>query len=372
MDPKEVARCMEQVADAVHHLHQQGIVHRDLKPSNVLMDGENRPRVTDFGLARMADVKGLTLDSASIIGTPGYMAPELVLGTSQGDARSDVYSLGAILYELLTGQPLFEKESVARMLLKVMGANPKPPRVVCPGVPPELEQICLKSLRKEPGKRYGSAGELAEDLARFLRSEPVEARAPDLWHAMGQWMRRKPGLGARLVGLAVFFLVHLLIRFSGIDASLEPEFTLQLGGIFLFWGCASVVLQSLLDRGYRSNLVHRMWMGADILCLTGLLLTIGSGPQSPVITAYLLIVVVSGIWFDARLVWFTTGLATLGFLVLVLEVYLNPSRSEYRMEDKEAAYVVFVTMVMFTGFFVARQARRVSALSRFCARGPEQ
>jgi serine/threonine protein kinase len=174
----EAARCVQVLAETVQHAHSQGILHRDLKPSNVLMDESERPRITDFGLAwRLEGDTGATT-SGSVMGTPAYMPPEQASGQNDRlSPASDVYSLGAILYELLTGRPPFRAATTLETVRMVLEEQPDPPRSLNPSISPDLEAICLRCLAKEPAKRYDSAAALASDLAAFLAGEPNNARS---------------------------------------------------------------------------------------------------------------------------------------------------------------------------------------------------
>jgi tetratricopeptide (TPR) repeat protein len=168
------------------------------------------PKITDFGLARRLDEEGLT-QTGDVLGTPGYMAPEQAVGRGrQGEPATDVYSLGAILYELLTGRPPFRGETVLETLEQVRTLDPVPPRRLRPGLPRELETICLKCLDKEPGRRYASAGALADDLGRFLEGRPILARPVGLVGRLLKWMRRRPAI-ALLTGLCLAAGVALLV-----------------------------------------------------------------------------------------------------------------------------------------------------------------
>src|SRR5262249_31058569 len=158
---------------AVEYAHSQGLVHRDLKPSNILIDPLSHPRITDFGVAKqLRDGSELTA-TGQLLGTPSFMSPEQAAGRKEADSpSSDIYALGAILYFLLPGRPPFQAESVSQTLMLVQSAEPVRPRRLSPGLPMDIETICLKCLEKEPVRRYRTAREFAEDLARFAQGEP--------------------------------------------------------------------------------------------------------------------------------------------------------------------------------------------------------
>ena len=240
---REAAQLLSQIAEAIHYAHQRGVLHRDLKPSNILIGADGSPHVTDFGLAKLIeDESGLTLSTAAL-GTPAYMAPEQAAGRSrQVSTAADIYSLGAILYELLTGRPPFQAESALATMRKVVEEDPLPPRAVVRNVisnrsavtskpsnarrpktgywlrntdhsasiAPDLETICLKCLEKEPGKRYGTAQELADDLDRFLKDEPIHARPIGPTARLWRWCRRKPALASFGAATTLLLLAILI------------------------------------------------------------------------------------------------------------------------------------------------------------------
>lgn len=204
--PSRAARYLARMAEAVHYAHGEGVLHRDLKPSNVLIDASDEPHVTDFGLAKALDAAPQTL-TGGVLGSPAYMPPEQALGQpAEVTARSDVYSLGAILYELLTGRPPFQGTSLAAVIAQVKDSDPVAPRRLNPSIPADLETVCLKCLEKSPARRYAQAGELAEDLQRFLRDEPVHARPVGPFGRAARWAQRQP-MAATSIGTSVLLLL---------------------------------------------------------------------------------------------------------------------------------------------------------------------
>lgn len=208
-DPIMAAGWIEQVARAVHHAHERGIVHRDIKPANILIDAAGRALVTDFGIAKLDN--GSMTHTGQVLGTPQFMAPEQAVDSAHLTPACDVYGLGATLYAALTGRPPFQAASVAETVRQVLEVECVPPRAVNPAVPRDLEIICVKCLSKEPAGRYRTAGELADDLRRFLGGEPIVARPVGRLERTWKWIRRRPAaaslaaalvLGAALAAIA--------------------------------------------------------------------------------------------------------------------------------------------------------------------------
>jgi serine/threonine protein kinase len=222
LPPKEAAALVQSLAKAMHAAHQAGVVHRDLKPANVLLGADGAPKVTDFGLAKLADpaaVSAVVLTrSGEIVGTPSYMAPEQAAGKAVS-TQTDVYALGAILYECLTGRPPFKAATVMDTLYQVLSGEPAPPSRLNPQTPRDLETICLKCLRKEPAQRYASAEALAHDLQQFQRGEPITARRVGVLGWASQWVRRYPAV-AGLLGVVVLLAAVGAILITWVTARL--------------------------------------------------------------------------------------------------------------------------------------------------------
>lgn len=212
---RQAAALVEILAEAIHVAHQSRIVHRDLKPANILLTLDRTPKITDFGLARrLDDGAGLTLTGA-LVGTPSYMAPEQARGDKGAiGPATDVYALGAILYELLTGRPPFRSDSPSTTLQLVANEEPVPPRRLNPQVPRDLQTIGLKCLRKEPHRRYASARAFAEDLRHFQRGEPIQARPVSPAERAVCWVRRRPALAGTL-SLGILLASVLAITIVG-------------------------------------------------------------------------------------------------------------------------------------------------------------
>lgn len=231
---RRATRYVAQVAQAIHYAHEKGIVHRDLKPSNVLIDANDEPHVTDFGLAKRLTGGSDLTGTGQVLGTPSYMAPEQA-AAKHGEVGplSDVYSLGAILYELLVGRSPFRAETPLDTVLQVLGSEPASPRLLNPNVPRDLETICLKCLHKDPRRRYPSAAALAEDLERFLDDEPIHARPVGPVERLWRWsLRQRRGvmIGAIAAAAAILIVVVGLLSWKLHQESRLGQFSLQTDG----------------------------------------------------------------------------------------------------------------------------------------------
>lgn len=213
-DTRAAASLLTKVSRAVHHAHQRGILHRDLKPNNVLIDETGEPLITDFGLAKITHRDSENTKTGAIMGTPAYMAPEQAAGSKNITTATDIYSIGAMLYRLLTGRQTYEADNALDIVIKSMSEDPVAPRQIKPDVPIDLELICMKCLERDPNRRYSSAEAVAQDLERWSRGEPVSVRAASLGSLAGVWVKRNLQMagGAAIVGsisglcLALLFL----------------------------------------------------------------------------------------------------------------------------------------------------------------------
>ncbi|MEX2212834.1 MAG: protein kinase [Phycisphaeraceae bacterium] len=276
-DLRASATLMMKVAKAVHFAHQRGILHRDLKPANVLLDGNDEPHVTDFGLAKRVDADaGLTITHpGGVLGTPAYMPPEQARGEKNLTTAADVYSLGAILYVLLTGQPPFRGATPLDTMRKLIDEEPASPRSLSGQVPADLETICLKCLEKDPTRRYGSADELARELSRWLNHEPIEARRVGVAGRLTRWSRRNPKLAVAysvaasiIITLSCVYYVRLVTEKAHTTAALQGEMVARLDAESQRDQAQDALARGLYDQA-RAMLLStqsgRRWKALDLL-----------------------------------------------------------------------------------------------------------
>ena len=219
LDPRRAATIIATVARAIHYAHERGILHRDIKPGNVLLDSEDRAYVTDFGLAKLIENESTVTHTMDVLGTPSYMSPEQAAGRAKDLTRAgDVYGLGAVLYELLTANPPFAGGTTLETIRQVLEKEPRRPRLWNLKIDRDLEVICLKCLEKSPAARYPTAEALAEDLDRWLRHEPIQARPSGLFDRGVKWVRRNPAIAGAMVAVAALAAAIGIIVWQRISA----------------------------------------------------------------------------------------------------------------------------------------------------------
>src|SRR5438876_4723620 len=193
MSIRQAAKLIAKVARTVHYAHEHGILHRDIKPGNILLDAKGEPHLTGFGLARLVESESSVTQTLDVLGTPSYMAPEQAVGNNAAvSSATDVYGLGGVLYQLLTGQPPFAGGATYETIKLLLDTEPKQPRLLNPKIDRDLSTICLKCLEKDPKRRYTSALALAEDVERWLKHEPIQARHTGVFARGKKWVRRNP------------------------------------------------------------------------------------------------------------------------------------------------------------------------------------
>jgi WD40 repeat protein len=277
--PRRGAELVATLADAVHYAHQRGVLHRDVKPGNILLAPDGQPRLTDFGLARLLRNDSTLTRTDVLLGTPAYMAPEQARGDARGVTTSvDVYGLGAVLYEVLTGRPPFGGGTLLETIRQVLDQEPRRPSLWHPGVDRDLETICLRCLEKDPNRRYGSCEAVGDDLRRWLRHEPTHARRATRLERIGKWVRRRPAQAA--LGLAsVLFLLVLAVGGSAYSLYLSAArdelenqlYVAETAMAFAAWDRGSVALpRRLLDGQIPAEGRHDRrgfeWRYLDRLC----------------------------------------------------------------------------------------------------------
>lgn len=363
-DPIAAAGLIEALARAVQYANEQGFIHCDLKPSNVLIDRDDTPRITDFGLARQASQASDLTTSGAILGTPSYMAPEQASGDRKAiGPATDVHGLGAILYELLSGRPPFRMNTMMETVMQAIYCDPLPPRELRPDVPRELEHICLKCLEKSPADRYPTPAALADELARFLQGDPIDASGP--LQKLRRWARREPAVAARLAGLGlVSLLTEVNYRFISPEPDASAHFWVQT--VLGLWAVLTLLFQQLQRRGWESDSIRGAWIVGDMACLTMLLWIMGD-LDTPLLIGYPLMVAASGLWFREGVVWFTTALAIAGYVALYALAGLEWGRGGPGWSQPDALpYAnIFVACLALTGYVMARVVKRIKAIGQY-------
>lgn len=361
--PDEAARLIAQTARAVEYLHTEGVIHRDLKPSNILLGPSSHPYVSDFGLAKvLRDGADLT-HTGALLGTPSYMAPELAAEGGRGACEaSDIYGLGAILYECITGRPPHREESPLDTILQLLSVDPLPPRKRRRDIPAVLERICMRCLARDPKRRYPSAAALAEDLECYLRGETTEVRPPDPVSSLRAWSGREPALASRLIVLLIFSIVNAVNYSIG---HVDRQFHDTMLAWMIVWAIGSLICGRLLRSPRFAAYAPWVWGVLDEGVLLGVLLG-ASGVGSALVVVYPMLIVGSAFWFRARFVSFMTTLSILSYGVLLAHYLSDTSALPRGIYGRPDRHIIFVVMLVVIGRAMAFLVRRIRLLRRYC------
>jgi serine/threonine-protein kinase len=358
LDSHRAACLILKTTEAVAYAHRQSIIHRDIKPSNILVDKADEPYLADFGLAhRLAAEDGGTL-TGQILGTPAYMPPEQASGRARRlTTQIDVYSLGAVLYACLTGQPPFSGPTPFDILLQVIDRAPPNPRQLNKNCPRLLESICLKAISKQPADRYASADDMAHDLRRFLRGDPIDFPKQSRLRRLATWWRREPILLshlAALVAVAAVVGISFAIRLPTVSVT---TFAAKFG-LLILWVACSIVLQRLARKNQQRDWVHLIWAAVDVTIYTTLMI-LADAPRGLLLVGYPMMIGASGLFYRVRFVVFMTIVCMLG-MMLVSVLVDDP------INDRIDFLGIYFIGLLVIGLCVMTMIRRVRGLSRYC------
>lgn len=349
LGPREVTRILIKVTDAVAAAHRFGIIHRDLKPSNILVDACGEPYLIDFGLAKFdAQERGFT-HTGQILGTPAYMPPEQAKGRRGHTPQTDIYSLGAVLYTAVTGQPPFSGPTSFDILLQVIDREPTAPQKLNKGLPRPLALIIKRAMAKNPADRYATAEKLKADLQRFLLGEPVVGPNLTWTDRFLIWWRREPILVSHLCAIGSV----LAIVFVAASSQLLPAKIALLG----LWMISSCVFQRLSDNEHRREAAHLSWAAFDIAIYT-LLIYLADPPRGLLLIGYPMMIVASGLFYRVSYVVYMTILCIGGFSILIASV-TDP------ITDRVDFEVIYLSGLAVLGFCLISMIRRVRGLTDY-------
>ena len=357
-DMISIAKLMATVARAIHYAHERGFLHRDIKPSNIMVDTDGTAYIMDFGLSINMNCNLNLSGSGAIMGTPSYMSPEQATGQKVPlTERIDIYSLGAVLYELMVGRPPFRSQTIMETLIQVMEREPSAPSQIVSDIPDDLEAICMKCLCKSPDERYQSADALASDLEKFAKGENLNLRTKGLLTKIRQWARRSPDIAARIGGFLLFGTFVQVNYYLNTVPNANSRFLVSF--ITILWGIGAYGFHLLLKREKSVESVRMFWLGSEVVLLT-IILGIQNNPQSMGVVIYPLLIAASGLWSRENIVWKITALSAIAYSALLFNFFV---RNETAVLPSSANIVM--GSIFITGFVVSQQVKRLWAISSY-------
>lgn len=381
IEKNRALKILDKLCQAVQHAHQHGIYHRDLKPANVLIDANDQPIVIDFGLAKVANRESELTVTGQVLGTPAYMAPERAQGRVSPGPAEDIYSLGAIAYYLLCGQPPYSGPTPFDVLLQVLDSEPPRPSQIANNLDKHVDYFCLKAIRKNPAERYLQASEMSDDLQRLLRGEPIDIQRQTIAERLANWWNREPILVAHVSGIGA---TALIIGLTYWLAGGQTQAFVYRMTLFAVWILTSYALQRWVRFARHNDIARLTWLTLDVLLYTWLI-SFAESPRSLLLIGYPMMIVASSLFYRKRFVIYTTVCCILGYLSLVL---LFPHKTyagfdidpQYQRVEITKAYqgldidffryeysAIFLTGLIVIGLCLLSLIRRVRRLSAFSA-----
>jgi serine/threonine protein kinase len=366
-DRSEALEILIQVCDAVGYCHRQEIVHRDLKPSNVLLDSNRKPQLTDFGLAKHLTHESNLTRTGDMMGTPGYMSPEQTHGgeSSTIDAKADVYSLGAILYKILTGRvPINVAEVNLPDSIKLVQENDIiAPRLFNRWVSRTAETICMKCLSARPAERYNNADEVADELRRYVNGEPIAAKPLSTGQQWFRWCRQQPGLAVTWLVLAVLYLHHLSCVYVYDIPESQGQFHFFATAIGTIWAIGAFVFQKLLVWFRGARWILPSWMLMEVALLTTLIAQHDAATSS-LCVIYLVLSAASVLRFQTKLVAYVTGLCLTSYLFQVWISAIDPQRFSVAISQAMPMAIGIVGIGVIQYFALRRSRSALEMMSK--------